>query len=219
MGFTRNLDADEMMNQVLFFNRYLRAFGERTDSVVFMGMGEPMNNYDNMMAAITRLNDSELFGIGARHISISTAGVVPGIRKLADEKLQVNLGISLHAPTDELRSQLMPINNAFPLEMLLKAVKAYIAKSKRRVMLEYIMLKDVNDSPRDADKLVKLLQKHLDGLYFVNLIRYNDTGRYAASNRGTVDTFKRILNQSGVPTVERYRFGQDIKGACGQLFN
>jgi 23S rRNA (adenine2503-C2)-methyltransferase len=195
----------------------LRTEGERVSSVVFMGMGEPLLNYDELMRAITRLNDPGLLGIGARHISVSTSGVVPGIEKLAKEKIQINLSISLHAPNNELRDELMPINQRYPLEVLLKAVAAYIRKTKRRVMIEYVLLAGINDRPRDADTLAKLLEMQLGELYFVNLIRYNDTGKFKASAKHDVNVFKRILAKSGVSVVERYSYGQDISGACGQL--
>jgi 23S rRNA (adenine2503-C2)-methyltransferase len=217
MGLTRNLEADEMLGQVLYFNRILKADNERVSSVVFMGMGEPLLNYDELMRAIGRLNDPGFLGIGARHISVSTSGIVPGIEKLAREKIQLNLSISLHAADNDLRNELMPINERYPLEVLLKAVAAYIRKTNRRVMIEYILLGGVNDRPRDADKLAQLLKKHLGELYFVNLIPYNDTGKFKAAAKHDVNVFKRILSQSGVSVVERFRYGRDVSAACGQL--
>lgn len=217
MGLRRNLTYNEMINQVLYFSRYLKGKDERVTNVVFMGMGEPFNNYDEVMQAVAKLNDAGLFNIGARHISISTSGVVPGIQKLAKEKMQINLSVSLHATSNELRDKMMPINKVYPIEVLLKTVNEYIRKTRRRVMIEYIMLKDVNDSVAHAKDLVRLLQSNLDELYFVNIIKYNQTGKYEASTPHSINVFKRILDQSGIAFVERYRFGQDVKGACGQL--
>ncbi len=217
MGFTRNLNVDEMMNQVLYFSRILAKENERITNVVFMGMGEPMNNYDAVLKTIVKINDTSFFAIGARHISISTSGVIPGIKKLSKEKLQINLSVSLHASNNELRSSIMPINKSYPIDELLKTVRVYIEKTRRRVMIEYVMLKDVNDSPAQANSLIKLLQKYLGELYFVNIINYNPTGTFEASSRRTINVFKRILEKSGVAVVERYKFGQDINGACGQL--
>ncbi len=217
MGFVRNLTMDEMLNQVLYFSRLLKSKGERVNSIVFMGMGEPFNNYNNVLLAIAKFNDPNLFAIGARHISISTSGVVPGIKRLSKEKLQINLSISLHAPTDTVRSEIMPVNEIYPLGVLLPAVRAYIQKTNRRVMIEYLMLKGINDSPIQANLLSKLLKSALGDLYFVNIIEYNPTGRFESSNRRTINIFKRILTKEGIAVVERYRFGQDIQGACGQL--
>ncbi len=217
MGFTRNLNVDEMINQVLYFSRLLKVENERVTNIVFMGMGEPFNNYEAVLKTITKINDISFFNIGARHISISTSGVIPGIKKLIKEKLQVNLSVSLHATSDEVRDAIMPINKTYPIQDLLKAVREYIGRTRRRVMIEYVMLKGVNDSPSQANSLIKLLQKHLGELYFVNIIQYNPTGKFEASDRRTMNVFKRILEKSGIAVVERYRFGQDIKGACGQL--
>lgn len=217
MGFKRNLSVDEMINQVLYFSRLLKVEHERVTNIVFMGMGEPFNNYEAVLKAIAKINDISFFNIGARHISISTSGVVPGIKKLIKEKLQVNLSVSLHAPSDEVRDTIMPINKTYPIDALLKAVREYIARTRRRVMIEYLMLKGVNDSPAQANSLIKLLQKYLGELYFINIIQYNPTGKFEASSKRTIKVFKRILEKSGIAVVERYRFGQDIKGACGQL--
>jgi 23S rRNA (adenine2503-C2)-methyltransferase len=219
MGFTRNLNVDEMINQILYFSRLLKIENERVTNIVFMGMGEPFNNYDTVLKAITKINDISFFNIGARHISISTSGVVPGIKRLIKEKLQVNLSVSLHASSDEVRDTIMPINKTYPIKDLLKAVREYIGRTRRRVMIEYVMLKGINDSPSQANSLIKLLQTHLGELYFVNIIQYNPTGKFEASDRRTMNVFKRILEKSGIAVVERYRFGQDIQGACGQLSN
>ena len=217
LGFKRNLSVDEIINQVLYFSRELKKENQRVANVVFMGMGEPLLNYDTVMATVRKLNDPGLFGIGARHISISTCGVVPGIKRLAKEAIQLNLSVSLSAADNAVRNTIMPINKTYPIERLLLAVRDYIKQTRRRVMIEYVLLKDINDSPAQADALIKLLGRTLKELYFVNLIRYNPTGRYQPSDRETGKIFKSILERAGVTVVERYRFGQDITAACGQL--
>lgn len=217
MGKGRNLSADEIILQVLFFNRILKEENERVTNVVFMGMGEPFLNYDNVMLAIKKLNDPELFGIGARKISVSTAGVIPGIIEFTNEPLQLNLSISLHAANNELRSELMPINQKYPIEKVLRKIHDYILETKRRVMVEYIMLDKVNDRPEQAEELADLLKKNLQELFFVNLISYNQTGKFHPSSRQAVAEFKRVLENNGIEVVERFRYGRDINAACGQL--
>lgn len=214
IGFKRNLDCWEITNQVLFFNRYLKKEGKRATNVVFMGMGEPFLNYENVLKAIKILNDKNFFNIGARHISISTAGIVEGIEKLSKERFQINLAVSLHSPNDKLRLKIMPISKKYPIQAVLKAVDLYIAKTKRRVMFEYLLIKDLNDSEKYALELAKLMKKPL---YFLNLILYNPTGIFNPSSLGAIEKFKKILKKEKVQFVQRYRFGQDIKGACGQL--
>ena len=214
MGFKRNLDAWEIVEQVLFFARYLKNTKDKVTNVVFMGMGEPFLNYENVIEAIKILNDEEGFGLGARHFSISTAGITEGIEKLAEEKLQINLAISLHAPNNKLRSKLMPSNEKYPIEKILNAVQDYIKKTRRRVMFEYIMLKNVNDSEKCAKELGKLLKKNL---YFVNLISYNPTGVFEPSTNLRIKIFKDILEERGITVIQRRRFGVGINAACGQL--
>ena len=224
LGFKRNLEIWEILEQVLFFARYLKEFEEKITNIVFMGMGEPFLNYENVMGAIKILNDKDGFNLGARHISISTAGIIEGIEKLANEGLQINLAISLHAPSDELRSKLMPVNKTYSIGKVLKAVDGYIRKTNRRVMFEYIMINNVNDSEEQAKTLAKLMSK---SLYFVNLIAYNFTGRsigegwptgiFEPSSNLKVKKFKEILEKGGVAVTQRFGFGQDIEGACGQL--
>ncbi|MFA5070615.1 MAG: 23S rRNA (adenine(2503)-C(2))-methyltransferase RlmN [Patescibacteria group bacterium] len=214
MGLVRNLTVSEILEQVLFFARRLKSKKEKVTNIVFMGMGEPFLNYENVMAAIRLLNDKDGFNLGARHISISTAGITEGIEKLASEKRQVNLAISLHAPNDELRSKIMPINKKYPLAKVLSAVDEYIKKTNRRVMFEYLMIKDVNDSEEEARQLAGLLKRPL---YFLNLINYNPTGNFISSSIPVVKNFKEILLKAGVAVTERFRFGRDIKAACGQL--
>ncbi len=214
MGLSRNLTTDEIITQVIFFARLLKKDDARINSVVFMGMGEPMLNYENVMAAVRQLQSPDGFNIGARHISISTCGILAGIKKLAQEDLPVNLAISLHGSNDAVRRELMPIARAYTIKELLQTVDEYIAKTKRKVMFEYLMIKGINDQDKHALELAELIKNKL---IFVNLIRYNPTGKFTASSTKQMDRFKNILEKNGVAVTMRYRFGLDIKGACGQL--
>ena len=216
-GFFRDLTAEEIISQVLLFARRLKLTDEKVTNIVFMGMGEPFMNYNEVMKAVRLLNDNDKFNLGARHISISTVGVVPGIRKFTAEDLQVNLAISLHAPDDKLRDKIMPINKKYPLAAVLAAAADYLDKTNRKLMIEYVMLKDLNDSEDQARQLATLLKESLGKLFFVNLIAYNPTGRFSPSTPAKIRKFKDILMQAGIVTLERYRFGRDIKAACGQL--
>ena len=214
MGFTRDLTADEMVAQVIFFARILKKENKRVSNVVFMGMGEPFLNYENVMAAIDTINDKNGLNIGSRHIAISTCGIVEGIKKLADEPKQVSLAISLNSPDDSLRSELMAVNKRYPLKNILRAVDDYIAKTKRKVMFEYLMIAGVNDSIEQAKALAKIMAKPL---YMVNLIPYHFTGKYKASSAAQVQRFRDVLVEAGIYTTQRKRFGRGIKAACGQL--
>jgi 23S rRNA (adenine2503-C2)-methyltransferase len=217
MGFKRNLSADEIIAQVLFFARHLKGEDEgRVTNVVFMGMGEPFLNYDNVLEAVHILNDENAFNIGARRISISTAGITPGIERLQKENLQVNLAISLHSAIDEKRSELMPINKRYPLNEVMEAAMRFARAKKREVMFEYLLIKEVNDSEADALALAKLMHS---GLFVVNLIRYNPTGIFKPSDSAAIARFKKILSDKGINVTQRYSFGQDINAACGQLAN
>lgn len=214
LGFKRNLTYSEIITQALWFARELKKKGERISNVVFMGMGEPLLNYVELMKAIEILNSPAAFNIGARQISISSVGIIPGLEKLSREKRQINLAISLHAASDEKRAKLMPVDKQYPLPKLMVAVDKYIAKTRRRVMLEYLLLSGVNDSPEDAQSLAVLAKR---SLVFVNLIKYNETGKFKPSSNKAAADFKKILEDNGIPTTSRYRFGDDIKAACGQL--
>lgn len=214
MGFKRNLTSLEIVEQVLFFGRLLKSRKEKITNIVFMGMGEPFLNYDNVMTAIKILHDPEKFNLGARRISVSTAGIIPGIRKFTQENLEVNLAISLHAPNNALRSQLMPINKKYPLTELLEAVFEYTYKTKRKVMFEYLLLKDINDSAKCAIALALLMQ---NPLYHVNLISYNQTGTYQPSTRASKEIFISLLKEKGVRVTQRLSLGSEINAACGQL--
>jgi len=216
MGFTRNLTYEEIADQVLFFVLDLKDYGEEITNVVFMGMGEPFNNYDNVMRAVRHLNDSRALGLGARNMTLSTAGVVSGILKLADEGLQVNLAISLHSPIQKLREKLMPIAAKYPLDDLMSAVSEYTKETHRRVSYEYVMLAGINDDVSLAHELGKLCKGQL---CHVNLIPYNFTkgNRFKRSAQDSIDEFKRIVETYNVPITVRVSLGQGIDAACGQL--
>jgi len=215
-GFNRNLSAGEIFEQALFFARALCERKKRITNVVFMGMGEPFHNFDAVMDAVALLNDSAGFGLGHRHITISTVGLVDKIDRFADERLQVNLAISLHAPNDELRSGLMPVNRRFPLAELMAACERYVNKTNRKVFFEYVMLAGVNDSDACARELASLMRGRL---YHVNLIPYNATpdGPYSATDTARIWDFAAILDAAGVPVTVRQNMGRDIAAACGQL--
>ncbi|MGN6379511.1 MAG: 23S rRNA (adenine(2503)-C(2))-methyltransferase RlmN [Gaiellales bacterium] len=215
MGLGRNLSAGEIVEQVLVLARELRDDGHRVSNVVMMGMGEPFLNYDAVLESCRLLNDPDGFGLGARRIAISTAGWVPGIERLAEEPLQVKLALSLHAPNDELRRELMPVTRRFPLERLLAACRVYRAQTGRRVFVEYLLLDGVNDSDRHAHQLAELLS---GGGYHVNLIAYNPTdAAYRASPLERVAAFAGELGRGGVEASYRRSHGADIQAACGQL--
>lgn len=217
MGFKRNLSVMEIVEQVVLFSRYLKKINRKVTNVVFMGMGEPFLNFDNVLSAIRVLNDDNGLGIGSRHISVSTSGIVPGIVKFTQQDLQVNLAVSLHAPTDELRSRLMPITATYPLETLFESLEEYIRKTNRKVMFEYLMLEGVNDTEENAYQLIDLLKTLPKPLYMVNLIRYNATGVFKPSNEAVIKKFKDLLAEAEIETTRRYSFGEDIEAACGQL--
>ena len=221
MGLKRNLTSDEIIEQVVFFNRYLKKTTPsevegyaKVTNVTYMGMGEPFLNYDNVLVSVRILNDHKYFNIGVRSISISTAGIIEGIKKLSQEGLHVNLAISLHAPNEELRSSLMPISKTYQLKDILKAVDEYIEKTNRKVMFEYVLIKDVNDSDKHAEELAKIMNKKL---YFVNLILYNATGVFKPSTTARVKGFRAILERLNIRYTQRHRFGDDINAACGQF--
>jgi len=217
MGFKRNLLVDEIVEQVLFWARHLKKKNARVTNLVFMGMGEPFLNYDNAMAAIKIFNDKNGFNIGARHISISTIGTSDGIKKLAKEKMQLNLALSLHAPDDGARAKIIPYNNAYPIKRLIKDVNYYLEQTGRRVMIEYLMIDGFNDSREQAMELAELLKNINPPLFFVNLIAYNPTADFKPSSTRKIFDFKKILRDKKIDVTERYRFGQDINAACGQL--
>jgi 23S rRNA (adenine2503-C2)-methyltransferase len=206
MKFGRNLTASEILDQALHFRRT-----EAIDHVVFMGMGEPTMNIDNVLAACERLPD---VGVSNRRTAISTVGWVPGIDRLAECELPVALALSLHAPNDGLRSQLMPVNDRFPLAEVLAACDRYRARRRRKVFVEYVMLAEVNDLPEHARQLAALLDPRV---YKVNLIPYNPTGSYDGSSPERIESFRAILAEHRLTATVRLTRGRDIDAACGQL--
>jgi len=206
MKFGRNLNADEILDQALHFRR-----AEQIDHVVFMGMGEPMMNLDAVLAACELLPE---LGVTHRRTAISTVGWVPGIDRLADCEMPIGLALSLHAPNDGLRSQLMPVNDRYPLAEVLAACERYRANRRRRVFVEYVMLAGVNDRPEHARELAALLDP---GAYKVNLIPYNPTGTYDGSSAEEIERFRAVLTEHRLPATVRLTRGRDIDAACGQL--
>ena len=215
-GFTRNLSAVEIFDQARYFARELASRGKRITNVVFMGMGEPFHNYDAVMDAVKLLNDPHGFGLGHRHITISTVGLVDKIDRFAGERLQVNLAISLHAPNDATRSAIMPVNRKFDVGELMAACERYVAKTNRKVFFEYVMLEGVNDGRDAARELAELMRGRL---YHVNLIPYNATpdGPFDGTPDAAIWEFAAILEAAGVPVTVRRNMGRDIAAACGQL--
>ena len=214
MGFARHLTATEIFEQAMLFARDLEAEGERLSNVVLMGMGEPFHNYDESLAAVHRLMDD--LGIGARHITVSTVGLVPQMRRFADEGLQVRLAISLHAATDEERAALLPINKRWPLAELMDACWYYAEKSGRRVTFEWALIAGETDTPEQAHALGRLLEGML---CHVNAIPLNPTPEYGGGPSSTEasDAFAHILASYGVSMTVRVRRGIDIDAGCGQL--
>lgn len=214
-GFFRNMSALEIFDQTVFLARRARTENLTVTNLVFMGMGEPFLNYDAVMDAVALLNHGQGFNLGARHITISTAGVVPGIERFAAEGVQVNLAISLHAPDDDMRTKIMPINKKWPIPKLMSAVRSYVAATNRKVFYEYLMLAGVNDRPEDARQLADLLG---GPLHHVNLIPYNATDApYRRSTPAAMRRFQSMLRERGVPATIRHTMGDDIAAACGQL--
>ena len=216
MGFKRHLTSGEIVAQVMYYARMLKDVNETVTNIVLMGMGEPFHNYDNTMAAIDRLNDPEGFNFGARRFTISTVGLVPMIRRFADEKRQVNLAISLHAADDDERLAIMPINRKYKIDDVLEACRYYVAQTGRRVTFEWALINGVNDTPEVARKLAARLKGLL---CHVNAIPLNPTAGYAgrATDRQRALTFKETLEQAGIPCTIRMRRGIDIQAGCGQL--
>lgn len=215
LGFGRDLSRWEILDQVLFGRLAAEAQGARLSNVVFMGMGEPMQNLGAVLAACDDIHAPEGAGISARGIAISTAGWVPGIEQLAEHPLPVRLAISLHAADDETRGRLMPINNRYPIANLLAACRRYCDRTGRRVFIEYLLLDSVNDAPADARRLASLLR---DGRFHVNLIEYNPTdGGYASSRPERREAFMGALSAAGIAASLRRSRGADVDAACGQL--
>lgn len=212
----RNLEVHELVGQILVLNNLLKEENKKITHVVVMGTGEPFDNYDNVMKFIRILNNPHGFAIGARHLTVSTCGLVEKIREYANEGIQINLAISLHAPSDKIRNKIMPISLKYPLDQLMDAVKYYEATAKRRVTFEYILLEDINDSIENAKELAKLIKGTTS---YVNLIPYNPVGelKYKRTSGNRVHRFMDALIKEGVNVTVRKEFGTDIDAACGQL--
>lgn len=221
MAKKRDLTAGELTGQVMMVQAYLDQHepGAAVTHLVVMGIGEPLDNWDNLMAFLRIVTDQKGLVIGPRHITVSTSGLVPRIREFADAKLKVNLAISLHAPNDELRTRIMKINRAYPLRELMDAIHYYQDTTRRRITLEYILLQDVNDQPAHALELVQLIGDRKD-VTGVNLIPYNPVDefqQYKRSSREAVDAFYDVLKKHGINSTIRQEQGADIDAACGQL--
>jgi 23S rRNA (adenine2503-C2)-methyltransferase len=214
--FGRNLKAHEIVEQAFHAVRLLAGEGRRLSHVVFMGMGEPMANYQSVVESVRRIADPELLGISPRRIVVSTSGLIPRIEQLGEEKLPVTLAISLHAARDELRNVLVPINRKYPLEDLIKASQGYAEKTGRRVSYEWVMLAGVNDTERDAKELGRLLRRKLA---HVNLIPFNpvEDTPYRAPDRSSIRRFKEMVEGQGLNVTVRDTRGRDADAACGQL--
>ena len=209
----RNLETYEIVEQILLIESDIN---ERIDSVVIMGIGEPFDNYDSIIKFIKIINNPFGINIGARHITVSTSGLVPKIKEFMNLDLQVNLAVSLHAPNDEIRNKIMPVNKAYSINELISTLKEYIAKTNRRVTIEYVMLNNVNDSIKDAEELSKLLK----GMnVYVNLIPYNETSHidFKKSSKDTILKFYDTLKKNKINVTIRREFGGNIDAACGQL--
>ncbi len=222
-GLQRNITAGEIVDQVLYFERILHSSpspsgrgGVGLTNLVFMGMGEPFANYKEVMKSIDILTDKDGYNFGARRITISTVGLVPMIEKFTEEHSQVNLAISLHAATDQLRETMLPINKKYPLEELINACRNYTEKTRRRISFEWALINGVNDTPEQAKQLAKLLKGML---CHINFIPLNPTRGYDGreSNRENIAKFRRILDIAGIPNTLRIRRGIDIHAGCGQL--
>ena len=212
-GWSRNLGAGEIVGQVL---RIEEISGERINNIVFMGMGEPLANFANVMKSIAIINAPWGVGLGARHITLSTSGLAPQIRELADQPLQVRLAISLHGATDEVRQQIMPVNKKYPLAVLLDACAYYVERKKQRLTFEYILIEGVNDRSEDAAALVRAARKVKAK---VNCIPYNDVEglEWKRPSEERQDAFMAVLENAGIPATIRREKGHDIAAACGQL--
>ena len=222
IGFRRNLSSGEMIEQVLHYARHLRNYDQRITNIVVMGMGEPFLNYDEVMRAITLLNNSDGFNFGARRFTISTVGIIPGIRRFTSEHRQVNLAVSLHAADNTMRDKLIPINVKYPIEELLNACRDYVLETGRRITFEWALIEGVNDTTEQAHKLAQLLQLFRINsvtLCHVNVIQLNPTKQYDGTGTTTKRAFifKDILERENIHSTIRTRRGIDIEAGCGQL--
>jgi 23S rRNA (adenine2503-C2)-methyltransferase len=212
LGFTRNMTGGEIVSQVLTMEKFL---GKRINNIVYMGMGEPLLNYDNVVNSIMNLNDKKMRNLGARHITISTSGIADKIEELGDLGIEIRLSVSLHAPTNYQRDQLMPINTKYPVEELMQACRTYQEKTNKRVTFEYIAIKGFNDSKEDALKLADLIGSLK---VMVNIIPVNpNPAGYEKPKKEYLKQFANVLRDRGIDTVIRAEKGTDIDAACGQL--
>jgi 23S rRNA (adenine2503-C2)-methyltransferase len=215
IGFKRNLSSGEILYQAVVASDYLKKYGERITNVVFMGMGEALSNFDNFYKAYDALVDKKILGIGTHKITVSTAGVIPSIKKLIDKKIQIDLAVSLNASDDSLRSKIMPVNEKYPIARLIEAAKEYAENSGRTVMFEYVMIAEKNDTDLNAKQLVGLLKNVSCKL---NVIALNDCGgNFSCSCEERIDGFTKIIHDAGIRVTVRRSGGRDIGGACGQL--
>ena len=217
-GLQRNLTEGEIAAQVIGIADFLRQEDARVDTIVVMGSGEPLENYDNVIAALRLLHEDYTIGLSYRGVTLSTSGIVPGIERLAEEGIPISLSISLHAPTDALRSEIMPVNRMYPLAALLRAARLYAQQTKRRVTYEYILIRDVNDGVREAEQLAKLLRGQLAS---VNLIPINPVAerKLFRPDRAAIRRFQKVLEERHITATLRREMGTDIQAACGQLRN
>ena len=217
-GLQRNLTAGEIAAQVIGIADFLRQEGARVDTIVVMGSGEPLENYDNVIAAMRLLHEDYTIGLSYRGVTLSTSGIVPGIERLAEEGIPISLSISLHAPTDALRSEIMPVNRMYPLADVLRAACMYAERTKRRVTYEYILIRDLNDGAREAEQLAKLLRGQLAS---VNLIPINPVAErnLFRPSKETIRRFQKTLEERHITATLRREMGTDIHAACGQLRN
>lgn len=207
----RNLETYEMVEQIILISKYIN---QRIDSCVIMGIGEPFDNYDNVINFIRIINDPKALNIGARHITVSTCGIVPKIKEFASLDLQVNLAISLHAPNDKIRNEIMPISKAYSLNELMYALDYYYEKTQRRITFEYVLLSGINDSKENAIELANLIKGKNA---YVNLINYNETKNIDFKESKKINEFYDILKKNGIDVTVRRKFGSKISAACGQL--
>ncbi len=211
----RKLKPFEFVLQYYVINEYLlKQKKDKVNNIVIMGIGEPFDNYDNLMVALKIINNPYGIEIGSRHITVSTCGIVPKILQFAKDQPQINLAISLHAPTDEIRNKIMPINRSYPLNTLLSAIDKYISITNRRVGFEYIMIDGLNDTDECLEQLIKIAKKRL---CFINLIAYNHVSKTPFNKSKKINQFKYILNKNNIMTTLRLERGSNIDAACGQL--
>lgn len=212
-GKVRNLTPGEIVGQVMTVGNDL---GERISNIVLMGMGEPLDNFDNVMRFLEIVNNPNGLNIGMRHISLSTCGLAERIRELADRQLQLTLSVSLHAPNDEKRSKIMPVNRRYPIETLIDACRYYIAKTNRRISFEYTLINGVNDTEEEAKELLKLISGMLCHVNLIPVNEVKETG-FSASGHAAVERFREVLENGGISATVRREMGADISAACGQL--